>query len=206
MKIPINLASQPFRRDRAMLVASVAVSLLLVVSLSGLILLANTDNAQLADVRKDVARLRTQIAAASKQQSEFDAVVRKPENAEVLERSVFLNTLLYRKGLSWTRILADLEKTMPPNVKMLNIQPYVTGKNQITIPAELARELDIAPGTRLDWAKGGENTLIVKIIPNRAELARRLAGRGKRHLRQGSDPIRDLVADRVREDLEEDLP
>jgi AbrB family looped-hinge helix DNA binding protein len=82
----------------------------------------------------------------------------------------------------------------------------VTGKNQITIPAELARELDIAPGTRLDWAKGGENTLIVKIIPNRAELARRLAGRGKRHLRQGSDPIRDLVADRVREDLEEDLP
>ena len=29
MKIPINLASQPFRRDRAMLVASIAVSLLL---------------------------------------------------------------------------------------------------------------------------------------------------------------------------------
>jgi AbrB family looped-hinge helix DNA binding protein len=30
----------------------------------------------------------------------------------------------------------------------------VTGKNQITIPAELARELDIAPGTKLDWTKG----------------------------------------------------
>jgi AbrB family looped-hinge helix DNA binding protein len=81
----------------------------------------------------------------------------------------------------------------------------VTGKNQITIPAELARELDIAPGTRLDWAKGGEGILIVKIIPSRAELARRLAGRGRRHLRQGSNPIRDLVEDRVREDLEEGL-
>jgi AbrB family looped-hinge helix DNA binding protein len=53
----------------------------------------------------------------------------------------------------------------------------VTGKNQINIPAELARELDIAPGTRLDWAKGETGVLIVKIIPNRAELARRLAGR-----------------------------
>jgi AbrB family looped-hinge helix DNA binding protein len=82
----------------------------------------------------------------------------------------------------------------------------VTDKNQITIPAELARELDIAPGTRLDWAKGVHGTLIVKIIPNRAELARRLAGRGRRHLRQGSKPIRDLVQDRVREDLEEGLP
>ena len=51
MKIPINLASQPFRRDRAMLVASVVVGLLLAASLSALITLANADSAQLADVR-----------------------------------------------------------------------------------------------------------------------------------------------------------
>jgi len=89
--------------------------------------------------------------------------------------------------------------------KFLSMITTVTGKNQITIPAELARELDIAPGTRLDWAKGAEGTLIVKIIPNRAELARRLAGRGRRLLRKGSNPIRDLVEDRVREDLEEGL-
>jgi bifunctional DNA-binding transcriptional regulator/antitoxin component of YhaV-PrlF toxin-antitoxin module len=82
----------------------------------------------------------------------------------------------------------------------------VTGKNQITIPADLARELDITPGTRLDWAKGGEGTLTVKIIPHRAEPARRLAGRGKRHLRPGSNPIRDLIEDRVREDQQEGLP
>src|SRR4051794_11688275 len=127
MKIPINLASQPFRRDRALLVASVAVCVLLVFSLGALIVLAMTDNSQLADLRKDVSRLRAQIASTARQQAEFDAIIRKPENAEVLERSVFLNTLLYRKGISWTRILADLEKNMPPTVKMLNIQPYVTG-------------------------------------------------------------------------------
>ena len=90
--------------------------------------------------------------------------------------------------------------------RFLSMITTVTGKNQITIPAELARELDIVPGTRLDWAKGGEGILIVKIIPNRAELTRRLAGRGKRHLRQGSNPIGDLIEDRVREDLEEGLP
>jgi type IV pilus assembly protein PilN len=134
MKIPINLASQPFRRDRAMLVASVAVSALLVGSLAALIALANADNTQLADVRKDVAQLRVQISAATKQQAAFDAVIRKPENAEVLERSV------YRKGISWTRILADMEKTMPPSVKMLNIQPYVTGKNQITLNLQVGSE------------------------------------------------------------------
>jgi type IV pilus assembly protein PilN len=140
MKIPINLASQPFRRDRAMLVASAVVAVLLVISLSVLVTLANADNVQLADVRKDVTGLRKQIAASSKQQADFEAVIRKPENAQVLELSVFLNTLLSRKGISWTRILADLEKTMPPNVKVLNIQPYVTGRNQMTLSLQVGSE------------------------------------------------------------------
>jgi Tfp pilus assembly protein PilN len=140
MKIPINLASQPFRRDRAMLVASVAVGALLVASLAALVTLANADSAQLADVRKDVTQLRTRISAAGKQQADFEAVIRKPENAQVLELSVFLNTLLSRKGISWTRILADLEKTMPANVKVLNIQPYVTGRNQVILGLQVGAE------------------------------------------------------------------
>jgi type IV pilus assembly protein PilN len=133
MKIPINLASEPFRRDRAMMVASCAVSVLLLGSLAILIMLANADNAQLADVRRDVTQLRAQLNAVEKQQTQFDAVLRKPENAEVLQLSVFLNSLLHRKAISWTRILADLEKTLPANVKVLNIQPYVTANNQVTL-------------------------------------------------------------------------
>ena len=59
MKIPINLASQPFRRDRPMLAASIAVSLLLAGTLGVLISLALADRAQLADVRHDVDRLES---------------------------------------------------------------------------------------------------------------------------------------------------
>jgi type IV pilus assembly protein PilN len=140
MKIPINLASQPFRRDRAMVVASVAVSVLLVGTLGGLISLGLTDRAQLADLRRDVNQLKTQLRAEAEQQQGLDGVLRKPENAEVLETSVFINTLLYRKGISWTRILADLEKTMPAKVKVLNIRPYVTGKNQVTLDMQVGAE------------------------------------------------------------------
>jgi type IV pilus assembly protein PilN len=140
MKIPINLASEPFRRDRAMLVASVAVALMLIGTLAALIVLVNIDRAQSADVRKDVARLRTRITAASKQQAEFETIIRKPDNAEVLETSVLINSLLSRKGISWTRILADLEKVLPPNVKMLNIQPSVTGHNQVVLSLQVGAE------------------------------------------------------------------
>jgi Tfp pilus assembly protein PilN len=133
MKISINLASQPFRRDRPMIVASVALSIVLVGTLGLLIVLARADNSQLADIRKEVNGLRTQVASFSKQKNDAETVLRKPENAEVLETSVFLNQLLYRKGISWTRILSDLEKVTPPNVKVLNIRPSISGQGQITL-------------------------------------------------------------------------
>jgi type IV pilus assembly protein PilN len=140
MKIPINLASQPFQRVRAMLLASAAVSLLLVATLGTLISLILTDRAQVAGVRQDIARLNRQVRQAEAEQARLAAVLTKPENAEVLERSVFINTLLYRKGISWTRIFSDLEKTVPYNVKIVQIRPTLDSRNQVVLDMTVASE------------------------------------------------------------------
>ena len=79
----------------------------------------------------------------------------------------------------------------------------VTGKNQITIPAKLASQLDIQPGTRLDWSLGEDGVLIARPLPGRSELARREAGMGRPWLPAGADPVADLVNERVLEDEEE---
>jgi type IV pilus assembly protein PilN len=155
MRLPINLASQPFRRDRAMIVASLTVAVLLVLSLGALIALALSDRSQMGDVRRDVARLNQQILEATKAKAESDSVLRQPANAEVLERSVFLNTLLYRKGISWTRLLADLEKVMPPNVRVLNIRPFISGKNQVTLDLMVGAE---GPDAAIALYKALENS------------------------------------------------
>jgi len=144
MKIPINLASQPFRRDRAMLVASIALSVALTVTLGLLISLILADRSQLADVRGDIDRLNTQIRRVASEQSQHEAVLRKPENAEVLERSVFLNALLKRKGISWTRIFADLEETLPHNVRIIQIQPSVDGNDRVTLDMQFGTESQVA--------------------------------------------------------------
>jgi type IV pilus assembly protein PilN len=140
MRIPINLASQPFRRDRALLAASVAVSVLLTVTLGVLISLAMADERQLTDTRAEIARLETVLTKLSGEQAQQDAVLRKPENAEVLERSVFLNDLLLRKGISWTRIFADLEKALPHNVRIIQIHPTVDARNHVTLDMQVGSE------------------------------------------------------------------
>ena len=81
----------------------------------------------------------------------------------------------------------------------------VTGKNQITIPAKIARALEIQPGTRLDWEIGADGALIVRLLPRRGQLAREAAGMGREWLPAGSDPVADLIQERIQDDEDEGL-
>ena len=76
----------------------------------------------------------------------------------------------------------------------------VTESNQVSIPPDIAREFDIHPGTKLEWAKGGDGLITVKPLLRRGELARQLMGAGRRWLNPGADPIGDLIREREQDD------
>lgn len=79
----------------------------------------------------------------------------------------------------------------------------VTGKNQVSIPAEIAASHGIRPGCRLEWRPGRKpDQLEVVILPDRVTAERSLRGAGRRFLKPGADPIGDLIRERVREDEE----
>lgn len=140
MKYPINLATQPSRKDRPILVASGAAGLLLVAMLVVLVSLALADRRRSADTRRVIQRLDQQLARTTAEQSSLGALLQRPENAEVLERSLFLNSLLYWKGISWTKVFADLEKTLPPNVRIMNIRPQVVSEHQVYLEMMVGAE------------------------------------------------------------------
>jgi type IV pilus assembly protein PilN len=140
MKIAINLATQPFRRDRPVLVASGILSFALLGLLGVLIYLSLTERGQLAEARHNVDVLERKIRVVAAEQQKLDAVLRRPENAEVLERSLFLNALLYRKGISWTRLLADLEKVVPHNVRIMSVRPTLNSQNQVVLDMQVGTE------------------------------------------------------------------
>jgi len=140
MTVNINLASQPFRRDRPMLIGSAVSGVLLLALLGMLISLNLSELTRLASTRKDVDRLDSQLRVIAAEQAKLEAVLRKPENAQVLDRSVLLNSLLYRKGISWTKIFADLEKTLPHNVRVISIRPSVDAQNQIMLEMNVGSE------------------------------------------------------------------
>ncbi len=75
----------------------------------------------------------------------------------------------------------------------------VTEKNTVTIPSEVGRKLGIRPGWRLDWQPvEGRDEILVRVIPDRGEMARRLIGAGRRFSPE-RDSVAELVAERASE-------
>jgi type IV pilus assembly protein PilN len=140
MKIGINLASEPFRRDRPMLIGSAVVAVLMALSLGTLIFLAVTDQKLIERDRRTQAQLDRELSRVTADQRKLDADVHRPENSEVLEQSILINELLLRKGISWTRLFADLEKVLPPNARIMQIKPQVDNSNKIVLEMTAASE------------------------------------------------------------------
>jgi len=141
IRVPINLASEPFRRDRAMLVGSAALAIALVILLAVQTLAILSGRTQAAGLHATIDRLNAQLRTISSEQARLNATLRKPENAAVLERSLFLNTLIDRKAISWTKIFADLEKVMPYNVRLVSVRlPAVTSQNQVLLDLMVGAE------------------------------------------------------------------
>ena len=75
----------------------------------------------------------------------------------------------------------------------------VTQKNMVTIPAEVGRKFGIKPGWKLDWQPvEGREEIVVRVIPDRGELARRLRGAARRFSPE-RDSVAELVAERESE-------
>lgn len=140
VRIPINLASAPSRRDRPMLVAAAAtaVALVLLLGLQVAIIMREREGAR--DSREMTARIGAQLRALNAEHARLEAELRQPANAAVVDRSAFLNSLILRKSISWTRMFEDLERVFPGNVRLVTVRPYLTGDNQV--------QLDMVVGTQ----------------------------------------------------------
>jgi type IV pilus assembly protein PilN len=139
IRIPVNLATEPFRRNRPIVVGAAALSAVLVLALVMQIFIIMSERNQAADTRLLLDRLNRQMRTAATQQQKMDATLGQPANAEVLERSLFLNVLIQHKAISWTKMFADLEKVLPPKVRLVTVRlPQVDSQSHVWLDMTVA--------------------------------------------------------------------
>jgi type IV pilus assembly protein PilN len=165
MRLDINLASQPYQDAREFwlrwgtaLAAACILSLALLVSTVSGWSNARRDRATIADLRQKIAQ-RDQLRG---QAEEF---LNRPENRTTRDESQIINSLIERKAFSWTRLLEDMEKVMPPGVHLVSIQPKLDDENQLAVKMIVAggsRDRAIELAHRMEESRHFTQTSIEK--------------------------------------------
>lgn len=118
----INLASQPFRRERAQNAVWALGSAALLCTLLVMVAIILRERALASDLRRGIDQEQAQLQRAQNEQAHFSSVLAKPENEDVFSTNVFLNELIARRAISWTHVFKDLETTMPANMRLIAVR------------------------------------------------------------------------------------
>src|SRR5579864_2948695 len=164
MRLDINLASQPYEDARQFWMrwgtTAGAVALL---TLALLVLDVTGWMAARRD-RSAIAKTRDLIAERDRIRSEAEAFLNRPENRTTRDESQFLNQLIERKSFSWTRVLENLEKVMPPRVHLVAINPQLDEENQLGLKMTVAgdsRDRAIELARRMEESRRFSQTNII---------------------------------------------
>jgi type IV pilus assembly protein PilN len=123
VKVRLNLSTKPLQTHRGFLAGAGVVGVI-----AGLFFLAlgwHVYSARKANetLRVKVIRIRQEMIGLEQQRTDLEHFFAQQENARLHERSAFLNTLIDEQSLNWTQMFMDLEKILPPGVRVVSIEP-----------------------------------------------------------------------------------
>jgi type IV pilus assembly protein PilN len=138
MRLDINLASQAYEDARQFWMRwGTAVGALALLTL----VLLTLDVTGWVNARRDraaIAEKEAMIADRDRLRTEAERILNLPQNRATRDESQFLNALIERKAFSWTRVLENLEKVMPPRVHLESISPQLDEDNQLGLKMTVA--------------------------------------------------------------------
>lgn len=140
MKIPINLATNPFINYRrfvltASVLAVTAVALTTVVWMESV----NTWRDR-TTARTRLRELSARHAELVREQLGLERELETPATQALLARTQFLNQLIQQKGLSWLGLFFDLQEQLPNRVRVISLSPSLRDDGSLQIDFRVAGE------------------------------------------------------------------
>jgi Tfp pilus assembly protein PilN len=125
MRLNINLATQPYEDARRFTTVWTGILGALLLSAIVLSLLVYKRWHDYRQVSHAISIEKSVLQDLDNKQTQGIAILNRPENQDVRKQSDFLNQLILRKEVSWTNIFTNLEKMMPPHLRVLAVQPAI---------------------------------------------------------------------------------
>src|ERR1700730_17141447 len=127
MKVRLNLATSPLESNRRFAVGASVIGTLGLLAL--IVLSANAFSVWRSEIHSRTRQpaLQSQIAALQEQRQSLAAFFDQPETVKRRQRAAYLNALIQQRAFPWIKIFMDLEKILPEGVRVVNIEPKLSG-------------------------------------------------------------------------------
>lgn len=131
-----NLASRPFR-DYSPVWATVAVLAIL----SAVLMVNNVQTAydyfsNTKTTRAKIASLQEAVLQEQRRTDALEAQIRRIDFQDINEQIRYVNAQIAEKTFSWSRLLNDLERVVPKEVRLTTLNPSISESGEITLTFE----------------------------------------------------------------------
>ena len=133
MRLNINLATQPYEDVRKFLAKWGLLTLVLAAATALLVFIAVRNWRDSRSINAQIDELHQKMSALDKDRATAIAILNEPANKTVADKSRFLNEVIERKSLSWTRIFMELERMMPNGLHVASIKPEFGKNNRLGV-------------------------------------------------------------------------
>jgi type IV pilus assembly protein PilN len=133
MRVTLNLATRPFADlGPAIKRLRIAMGILALLAIAlGLGLRALHQKAEQARAREH--SLDGEIARITQERQSYQALMQRPDNAQLLTQADALNKLFDEKAFSWTLAMENLETVLPGGVQVSTLEPVRAKDGHITL-------------------------------------------------------------------------
>src|SRR5690242_18083815 len=123
MYVRLNLATNPLLSHRRFLAGSAVLSVLGFLFFLGLGWSAYNLRKAEEDLRARDAKIQKEMAAANQERDALQRYFAQQEAAGFQEHAKFVVGVLQARSINWTQMFMDLERTLPPGVRVVRIEP-----------------------------------------------------------------------------------
>jgi type IV pilus assembly protein PilN len=133
MRITLNLATRPFA-DLAPALKRLRIGMGILAFIAiALVLGLRAVHHKAEEARQREHSLDGQIARISQERQGYQAMMQRPDNAQLLTQADALNKLFNQKAFSWTLAMENLETVLPGGVQVSSIEPTPNKDGHITL-------------------------------------------------------------------------
>jgi type IV pilus assembly protein PilN len=123
MRLTLNLATRPFA-DLGPAIKRLRIGMAVLAFLSILLGIGLHAIHQKAEAARTKAHsLDGQISRIAQEEAGYQALMRQPDNAQLLQQAAVLNKIIDDKSFSWTLAMEDLETVLPGGVQVTSLDP-----------------------------------------------------------------------------------